>query len=245
MNFNLLSLDHSRNRYIQPSWMVTYCDTLSLLVAFFVMLMAFSLSGTRMVQAIDSARTSLGGKAQKEEYDKNFKSSITALDPLIEKILANYAAFRARNLNDLPFYFAMHPEGISLVLNGKDFFQQGTAIPVGDSYSEVYDALSALSGITSNKIKILSILSHNTVVNSRHTKTQWGLASERGLFVSSKIKAHNPGSMSRILVGIRINSEEEEQKLSQLGFPLEQVQIIFCDLRDVEEMLPKEVLYME
>ncbi len=231
------------DRDFSPSWMVTYSDALSLLVTFFVMLMAFSdVSNSRFSNAMNSAREQLGGTQKQKEFLTNFKSSIPALDPLIEKILISYAAAPKKLPKDMPFYFVHRSEGLAVVLNGKDLFKEGTAVAYDSYYDEIYASLRSLSSIVSNEIKIVSILPESATVRSENTKTPWGLAAERAALVLAKILDGNDKIVEKMATGIIINSEEKNKEISSNGFPEEQIQVVFCGLNDIEQMLPREIV---
>jgi flagellar motor protein MotB len=247
MKFDFPCSEAGSNLNNQPSWMVTYSDTLSLLVTFFVMLVAFAnTSEMRVRQAMSSARAQLGGTTiQSRTISTNFKSSIPALDPLIERFLVNYAAVSSKSQESIPFYFVKRNEGVALVLNAKDFFKSGSAVSGDVESPEVYAALQALAGVSSNEIKIVSILPEKVSVISQNTKTAWGLAAERGLFIFSKLVENNKTDANRVLIGVVINSEEKNKEILSHGFPDEQIQIVFCGLSDVEKILPAEIIQCE
>lgn len=245
-----------------PIWMVSFGDAISLMVTFFIMLLAFSetddaklsevmgamkggfkvtaasmerLEGTGQVGAQVKKEASAGSGASLSPGGEISKITPQELQMMKQFAMNTVGAF------DKGYYLRLLDEGLTIIIYAESLFVDGTAdfLPGRES---VFGAIADVAGPLRNEIRIVGVLPENARVKSKNTRTPWGLASERALAVRNKLAEIPVFKADRFGVGARAEKTGEQLATRRRDLPAERVEIILVGFRDkaVEEPIPAE-----
>lgn len=245
-----------------PIWMVSFGDAISLMVTFFIMLLAFSETDeaklSEMIGAMkggfrvtSAAMDKLAGTGQVGSQMKKEMSagSGAALSPggEVSKItpqelqMMKQFAMNTVGAFDKGYFIRLLDEGLTIIIYAESLFVDGTAefLPGREA---VFGAIADVAGPLRNEIRIVGVLPENARVKSKNTRTPWGLASERALAVRNKLSEIPLFKADRFGVGARAEKAGEQLATRSRDLPTERVEIILVGFRDktMEEEIPAE-----
>lgn len=239
--------------------MVSFGDAMSLLVTFFVMLLAFSTfeeaqlakllgamkGGLNALPSItnreQSGRKGRDGISKAGGYEKDISaddmSKVSPYDHVLQKMHSQNTI--SDNSED-EFFMRMLEEGLSLVIKTDTFFVPGTTEFIPDR-ARMLGVIADMGVPLDNELRITSVLPANTEVLDPQVKTVWGLAALRAAAVQQRIAAMSPEKfpMSRFCLGAQIEPAGEEMP-DDRGLPPERMEITFIGYRDVPKIMGAE-----
>ncbi|MDD2237360.1 MAG: flagellar motor protein MotB [Kiritimatiellae bacterium] len=242
-----------------PLWMVSFGDAMSLLVTFFVMLLAFSTfeeaqlanllgamkGGLNALPSItnreQTGRKGRDGISKAGGYEKNIDvddmSKISPYNHMLQK--KNSPSAISENSED-EFFMRMLEEGLSLVIKTDTFFVPGTTEFIPDR-ARMLGVIADMGVPLDNELRITSVLPSDMEVLDSKVKTVWGLAALRAAAVQQRVAAMAPDKfpMSRFCLGARVEKPGEKSGDAQ-GLPPERMEITFIGYRDVPKMMGAE-----
>lgn len=193
-------------------WVVTFGDAMSLLVAFFVMLVSFAdfeehalesmvgalKGGLRavplpMATAVARAESRLEEDPAENLTDKDAPSTKeSGLDQLHDQATRNVV-----RLNSPDYYLHLLDNGVSLVINLDTMFEYGTAT-ILDPEHELWGVASHLVRSLDNEIRVSILIPENIVVRMDGYSTSWGLGIEQSLTIKALLSKSNRGNYGQI-----------------------------------------------
>ena len=203
-----------------PLWMMTFGDCMSLLVTFFVMLIAFSnLEEAQLIEVLGAMKGALGVKAEVRmepspaivQYERSKGVSerrqwlsleeLSAVMPDVNLSRHRYGRPRAEALGR-KVVVRMIEEGLVFVVDASGIFEQG-----GSDFRPHADMLldrigTFISGMT-NEVQIVAIVDESERVEGPGYSTPWGLGILRANLVLDWFATSADGDTSRYGIGVR------------------------------------------
>ncbi|MDF7800933.1 flagellar motor protein MotB [Pontiellaceae bacterium B1224] len=201
-----------------PLWMLTFGDAMSLLVAFFVMLVSFAdfeehslqnmmgalKGGLRavplpMATTVGRVDTQTETEASEDVISKN--ASAAAVESS-QEVLRNNPARNIIKSNSPDYYLHLLKNGISLVIKRNSAFESGTVelrVPDHEVWLVAGDLMHSVQG----EIRIAVTLPENVLVRLDGYTTSWGLGIEQALAVQ-ELLCRNGGDRSQISTSVRV-----------------------------------------
>ncbi|QBG47366.1 hypothetical protein EGM51_08170 [Verrucomicrobia bacterium S94] len=181
-----------------PLWVVTFSDAMSLLVAFFVMLVSFADFEEHSLQNMMGAlkgglravplplATTVGrvDSPDETEGDRSVVSknaSATSLE-YSQKALKDQPARKIIKTNSPDYYLHLLKSGVVLVVTRTSAFEPGTA-ELLDPDHEAWQVAADLMHTVESEIRVSVILPDNVPVRIPGYTTSWGLGIEQALAV--------------------------------------------------------------
>jgi len=242
-----------------PLWMVSFGDAMSLLVTFFVMLLAFSTfeeaqlakllgamkGGLNALPSItnreQTGRKGRDGISKAGSYEKNIElEDMSKISPYNHMLQKRHSPNAITENSEDEFFMRMLEEGLSLVIKTDSFFVPGTTEFIPDRV-RMLGVIVDMGVPLDNELRITSVLPSDTEVLDAKVKTVWGLAALRAAAVQQRIEEMAPDKfpMSRFCLGARIEEPGKPREGSQ-DLPPERMEITFIGYRDVPKIMGAE-----
>ena len=199
-------------------WVVTFGDAMSLLVAFFVMLVSFAdfeehalesmvgalKGGLRavplpMATAVARVESQLDEDPAENLTDKN---APTIEETGLER-LHNQATRNIVRLNSPDYYLHLLDNGISLVINLDTMFEYGMAT-IADHDHEIWGVAAHLVHSLDNEVRVAIMIPENIVVRMDGYSTSWGLGIEQALTIKALLAQSNRGNYGQIGTSVTV-----------------------------------------
>jgi len=242
--------------------MLSFGDTMSLLVTFFIMLMAFSETeeaqlsdamgamkgGFRITAAQASAMLGTGqpGKMAKRAEGAGIGSQLAPggeMSKITPQELKTMKQFAMNTVGDFDkgYFVRLLDEGLTIVIYAEALFADATAdfLPGRES---VFGAIADVAGPIQNEIRIVGVLPETAKVRSSRIKTPWGLATERAMAIKARLEQIPWFKPDRFSIGARAEGAGEQLAGREKDLPIERMEIIVVGYRDarMEEEVPAE-----
>ena len=215
-----------------PAWMMTFGDCMSLLVTFFVMLIAFStMEEYKLFELIGAMRGALGAAERQYYIDTPIESHVlhrllgeaaeerfltleemTRLAPLfMDEFQEELAARQA--LPPDHFIIQMLEEGLVVILRTQSLFKDGSPEWASD-FSPLWRGIGWLLRGHPSKIRITACLTSDSPVLVDTAQTVWGLGIQQAEAVASELEQAMQVSPSRFTVGVQVFDARPGQEAS-------------------------------
>jgi chemotaxis protein MotB len=215
-----------------PLWMMTFGDAMSLLVTFFVMLIAFSdPEEDQLSAAIGAMRGALGAVPFVNTKGRNKEALLQDFSQKDEVTLSNIAQGRGSQamyltkdeLADIIPRLIQYlgeksnapekdrvmiqwvSEGLSIVILTDSLFAKGQDTMLRD-YSELWDGIAKLLAGWDNEFRITAILSADHPVRVRTASTPLGLGILRAQQVADRLQNAMQSSATQFAIGAEVPS---------------------------------------
>ncbi len=218
-----------------PAWMMTFGDSMSLLVCFFVMLIAFSnMEEEKLAQMMGAMRGALAGVIQIEiddlpSYMEIEADGLTTIEGEAERIqflsadevsnlLPQMIAELRLSLIEDPtpwpdrLLVRFLDDGLAIIIETQELFHNGTSQWRIDDQA-LWQGIAHLLRGRDNKIRIMAILSHTTTIESQEIRTVWELGLARGNKVAQALETATQSPASRFGVGVQVRADAEYESL--------------------------------
>jgi chemotaxis protein MotB len=241
--------------------MLSFGDTISLLVTFFVMLIAFSdMEEAKLLELIGalkggfrvtlSVNQTLGTNQNAKRLEKNVGaaegqtlvarsqlSKLAAHEMLLQK------RFSANTIGsfDKGYVLRLLDEGLSFIIRTDSLFDKGKAelLPKKD---DVLGVVADLALDLSNEIRLVGVTPEDLQVLSSKSKTPWGLAAERALTIKQALVDKMGFDSSRFSIGARVEGEGGNLIHRKETFPSDRMEIVIVGYRDLSKISPEEAI---
>ncbi len=219
-----------------PGWMMTFGDCMSLLVTFFVMMIAFSsMEEERLAAMIGVLQGAFGVSdvleppglverkaisdtevASPEDQDASIRGESEQLHFLTPDEMANAVPdfineIRPNSVELMSdrILIQMLDEGLSIVLETTNLFVEGTATWQKD-FGPLWQGISALLQGRGNEIRITSMTSASAPVEHTVAATSWGLGVVRADHIAHELQTVMKSPASRFGVGVQVYDDESK-----------------------------------
>lgn len=194
-------------------WVVTFGDAMSLLVAFFVMLVSFADFEEHALQetfgalkgglrAVPMPLAVAMGKVPRDKLDTEPKSEPE--DPeLSNKNLMGHTDRNVVKTSSSEYYVHLLANGISIVINREAIFEPGTAT-FKDVNHEVWTLARDLMQSVRNEVRVSATLPENIMVRIGGYSTAWGLGIEQSLAVQELLAKDSRTGYGQISTSVRV-----------------------------------------
>jgi chemotaxis protein MotB len=244
-----------------PLWMMTFGDCMSLLVTFFVMLIAFSnreehklmeligalkggLGMIPIVQESPGARRSsenlkmTAGEAQERVLVTQEEiSKISSHEQIIEKRFARSVV----GGTDAQMMLYLLRDGLSLIIHTATLFEEGTA-KLNQESENLWLTFADLAASLEYEIRIVGVVPQDIVIKDSAVQTPWGLAAKRAMVVQDLLCEKCNYERSRFSVGVRVEGPVGQQQDKRLDLPADRIQIVLVGAYPTVEMTAEEVI---
>jgi len=163
-----------------PGWIMTFGDTMSLLLTFFVMLFAATaLNETKVEQGLGSLKGSLGGIVEgikKESIVPQEKGEMERMAEEIEEYITSQGLGEEVKIN-------LSPEGTVISLTSPILFDLGKA----DLKKEALPVLDKVAALIRNMPNEVNVEGHtdNLPIHTRRFPSNWELSAARAISVAN------------------------------------------------------------
>ena len=246
-----------------PAWMMTFGDCMSLLVCFFVMLIAFSnMEEDNLSATIGAMRGALSGIEQVDGIEPIMEMPIqpdglsrvegtsdqvrllTAkeMSEMVPKMISELRASNNSEPGSWPdrVLLKMLDDGMTIVVQSRTLFREGSADWLSEA-TELWEGIAAILAARQNVIRITAIISPQSSVDPAVAKSVWSLGVLRAETVAQALQTAMKCEPQRIGVGIQLKPQLNEE-----GYADDSVEITIVGqgtvvALDVENALPKDV----
>jgi flagellar motor protein MotB len=199
-------------------WIVTFGDAMSLLVAFFVMLVSFAdfeehslqdmmgalKGGLRavplpMATTVGRVDTPIETEASENVVSKNASTSAVESS---QEVLRNNPARKIIRSNSPDYYLHLLKSGVALVVTRDSAFESGTAELLTPDH-EAWQVATDLMHSVESEIRISVTLPENVPVRLAGYTTSWGLGIEQALTIQ-ELLFQNGGDRKKISTSVRV-----------------------------------------
>ena len=252
--------DEGSDEILCPLWMVSFGDCMSLLVTFFVMLIAFSdMEESALMELIGALQggfratptvskkigtsrsskslASVVGESEEPQFiDVEDMSNIPSFEPLHQK----RSVISQEGDTDREMIVDMLDEGMSFVIQAAALFEQGTARMVPSS-EDPLTLVADLSSELLNEIRIVGYLPPDYQIRDVRARTPWGLAAQRGLSIKEALVRDFDFAPERFSIGSTVHGPDDVPPYRR-GFSFDRVEIIVIGYHKVDELPPEAVV---
>ncbi len=223
-----------------PMWMMTFGDCMSLLVTFFVMLIAFStLEKEKLANLVGVLRGAFGsfdlraaqGQIERQSFSDVEMETPAEIDHIVrgESESINFLSLEdmadampdfineirkhnAESISDR-LLIRLLDEGLSIIVQTSTLFEEG-----GTRFTEDFHAL--WQGIAwlllgrANELRVTAVTSLNTPVDRTVASTSWGLGVARADLVARQLEEYMRSPPNRYGIGVQTYTEEPGTNLN-------------------------------
>ncbi len=216
-----------------PAWMMTFGDCMSLLVCFFVMLIAFSnMEEQQLATMLGAMRGALGGINQIGQLVQHTNIEADGLTTIagdaeeirflseeeVSHLLPQMISELRLSIRDDPtawpdrLLIRMIEDGLAIIIQTQDLFHNGSAEwNIHDD--SLWQGIAHLLRGRSNTIRVMATLNSNTTVESDEIRTVWGIGLERAQNVAAALQLATRSKDSRFGVGVQVSEEATTEAL--------------------------------
>jgi len=182
-----------------PAWMATYSDMVTLLLTFFVLLLAMAtFDDTKRVEAVfESIKSALGVGGYESslvgvQKKPNYTQEDTVRDDVSRPIVARLRQAMSKHISDDFIRMVPNEHEIRLRLDDRVFFRSGQTQVHPKSLSLLADLATILSEVEGQ----IRVEGHTDATGNEHRN--WLLASERAISVVEQLRAKGPIAGARL-----------------------------------------------
>ena len=213
-----------------PAWMMTFGDCMSLLVTFFVMLIAFSsLEEAKLAALVGVLRGAFGAVEHRQYHGAVERTAITDIDRARETELEHNLRGEEESIRFLTpeematalpdfineirpqateiiadrILIQMLDEGISIVLQTTDLFREGS-VEWNQDFNALWEGISWLLVGRDNDIRVTSVTGVGVQVNRDVAATSWGLGILRADSIARELQAVMRAKPARFAIGVQL-----------------------------------------
>ncbi len=215
-----------------PQWMMTFGDFISLLVTFFVMLIAFStFEEEKLAAMIGSLKGALGvvaqpGTERPAQPLKHFEQvtglvqeprwlSIEQLSVVMPGMQMAMKRFGTATPGSERYVtVAMLDEGMAILISVKPLFAPGTSILLPGN-ERLLEEIGSFVEVLANEVRIISVVHESVAVLSGTAITAWGLAIERAMAFQEGLLRECDLPRERFGIGARVQESVPGSKDAQ------------------------------
>jgi len=238
-----------------PGWMMTFGDTMSLLVTFFVMLMTFSqIEEARLMELMGGLKGAFGlipslkktafrviGRHRSPEPTllKPYEVSHLSLNaPLVVK------RFREAELEKKGFriFIRMLDEGIAILIHADPVFKPGSPELRKEGNEALFRVLANLVSDISNEVRIGGVVPGRAVADRMPGMSPWRLAAARAVAFERGLVETCDLSPARMGIGVSV-LQTAEPELD--GLPTERIEFLIVEKQTEEQIPPEEIIISE
>jgi len=219
-----------------PAWMMTFGDCMSLLVCFFVMLIAFSdVEEDQLGDALGAMKGALNGwdpvvdNETDDSIDHDWLAMKTegagepqflTVEEMADKLPFVVEELRASDKNIIGSWpdrliARMLDEGLTIIIRTRTLFRPGSTEWLNGE-TGLWQGFAQLLEGRGNAIQITSVLSSQTIVESASAKTVWGLGVLRAETVARSMEAAMKASPDRIGLGVQLHTGQPQGDLDSI-----------------------------
>ena len=218
-----------------PAWMMTFGDSMSLLVCFFVMLIAFSnMEEQQLAEMMGAMRGALGGVMQikldalptQQQVEADGLTRIEGdaerirflAEPEVSNLLPQMIAELRLSLIEDPtpwpdrLLIRFLEDGLAIIIQTQDLFYNGSSEWRIEDQS-LWQGIASLLRGRDNKIRVMSILSSDATIESDEVRTVWELGLTRGHKVAQALETAMDSPANRFGVGVQVRADAESEIL--------------------------------
>lgn len=217
-----------------PGWMMTFGDCMSLLVTFFVMLIAFSsMEEAKLAALIGVLQGAFGSVEMLDAFGAVERKAITDTEVLATDEAEHSIRGESDSLHFLTpdemaeavpdfineirphgvellsdrILIQMLDEGLSIVLGTTNLFQEGSAAWQRD-FHPLWQGIGELLQGRDNEIRITSVTSASAPVQRNVAATSWGLGIVRADRIAQELQAALKSPAARFGIGVQVYDDE-------------------------------------
>ncbi len=235
---------------------MTFGDCMSLLVTFFVMLIAFTdMQSEKLLEVVGAFKGALGIVEQiPHPADELLPSpEVTGMSELRQWLSANElsamlpGAERATKRFGHPkvgdsggdIIVRMLNEGLAFIIHATPLFEDGGAqLLTGND--ELFRQIGGFLFNIDNEVRVFGVVPDTAQVSGDNFSTPWGLGIERAISVQKALMAAAGVEQKRFAVGSRINRIGYANNDKDL--PAERIEIVVIGKRALKELSAEEVV---
>lgn len=182
-----------------PAWMATYSDMVTLLLTFFVLLLAMAtFDDTKRVEAVfESIKSALGVGGFESNLvgvmkEPNYTQESTVRDDVTRPVVARLRQAMSKHISDDLIRMVQNEQEVRLRLDDRVFFRPGSTKLHPTAYSLLADLADILSEVDGE----IRVEGHTDATGNEHRN--WLLAAERAISVVETLRAKGPIAGERL-----------------------------------------------
>lgn len=244
-----------------PLWMLSFGDSISLLVTFFVLLISFSeLEEAKLLELMGALKggfrvtlssnptlgtsrdapkleKSVGGAEGQTLVPKQQASKVPAYERMMQKTFSANAI----GSYDKGYILRLLDEGLSFIVRTDDIFAPNSA-ELLPKKEDVLSVVADLAADLSNEIRMVGVMPAGEQVKSDLVTTPWGLAAERAMVLKDIMVENMSFPEDRFSLGVRVEGEDELLVTRKEHFPSDRMEIVIVGFRDLSRLEPDNVI---
>jgi flagellar motor protein MotB len=235
-----------------PLWMMSFGDCMSLLVTFFVMLLAFTpTEEAKLAEALNAMKGALGlaqtMNVSEEVMNYDAIGRVKGKAPLakwltvseLSKVLpdAQLAADRfgraqvggAKKMVEI----MMLEEGLAFIVHTDDVFREGNAEFIGKEYDELWRQIGGFATLMQNEVRVVCAAGKDGAADEVR-RGMVGLSIERASKIEARLAAPGLCDPGRISISGKITDNPESR-----------IEVVILGMRLGKEMSTEEIIVRE
>lgn len=228
---------------------------MSLLVTFFVMLIAFTeVEEAKLTEALTGMKGALGGVdrpvivSEAIEYDSVSRikglarrarwltvRQLSNVLPDAELAVERFGRAQVGGAKKL-VYVAMLDEGLAFIVHTESVFRDGTTEFRDRDYDELWQQIASFVSLMDNEIRVVCTLSSDAVVITDEVKSAEGLCIARASAVDERLRRSGALEEDRTSISGKLITMESESRGA------ERLEIIILGKRMTRGMTPEEII---
>ena len=182
-----------------PAWMATYSDMVTLLLTFFVLLLAMAtFDDTKRVEAVfESIKSALGVGGFESNLvgvmkEPNYTQESTVRDDVTRPVVARLRQAMSKHISDDLIRMVQNEQEVRLRLDDRVFFRPGST----QLHPTAYSLLADLADILSEVDGEIRVEGHTDATGNE--QQNWILAAQRAISVVETLRAKGPIAGERL-----------------------------------------------
>jgi chemotaxis protein MotB len=241
-----------------PMWMMTFGDCMSLLVTFFVMLIAFTNTETdSLLEVLGGMKGALGvvpevGSRFRRPENQDASRiagpsakpkwlSVDDLSAIIPDAQMTAKRFGRPKVGatERHVFVRMLDEGLAFIISAEFLFEKGNDLLLHEN-DEMLLQLGRYTREFANEVRIIGVVPESVTVNMKDIRTPSGLGIARAISIMNAFQKLSEYGHERFGIGSKMAENNIVDRL-----PPERIEIIIVGRRELKEITPEEIVVQD
>ncbi|MBI3985835.1 MAG: hypothetical protein HY343_02865 [Lentisphaerae bacterium] len=230
-----------------PAWMLTFGDTMGLLLTFFVMMISFtSFESDKLTDFMGTMRGAFSvapdaaGRSTPEMAASRLSEepvSLDRLEPLVRQVFASALGTRFGR----QMFCGMVDEGMAIIVDMDGVFKPGS-LELNRGQEDLFRSLGVVARSLDNEMRVTAVLPEGTAFSPALAQTAWAFAAKRAMVFRDEVAGANRLPMQRFSIGSRVAEAQEPLPTDGTRLSRSYVEILVVEKRTIKDVLPEEIV---
>lgn len=230
-----------------PAWMMTFGDTIGLLLTFFVMMISFtSFDADKLTDFMGtmrgafSAAPDAAGRSATDLAAPRLSGEPVSLDRL-EPVVRQVFASALGNRFGQQMFCGMVDEGMAIIVDMDGVFKPGS-LELNRGQEDLFRSLGVVARSLDNEMRVTAVVPEGTAFSPVLAQTAWAFAAKRAMVFRDEMADANRLPMGRFSIGSRVAEAQEPLPTDGTRVSRSYLEILVVEKRTIKEVLPEEIV---